>query len=356
MENYQKLLKNKGLSVFYLADENIILAGSTADILAQVQKTLAEPKKSLAKNTLAYLALRKFGNDYDGRLYLNLPAVNNFSGIKENPYASLISGQIQKAGKQISAGIKLNNDKLVILSAKNITGNTSSPLLTQIPGQTELNFNFFNGQKAFAGFLSSLAPDQAEIFNQNLKYLENQLAFDFNKDVLPLFPRQGQFMILPNGKYLLSADFAGQPSAKISKIDDLLKQYLAYLNPSEKIKTMPDKSQITMIIKNPSQISLVKEAVNNKEIKEFTLNGSEFGYILSDDKLILANSIENLRQIANGVNLTELSKLDPCQNLKIADLTIKTNLISQNFPFWNYFDYANAIIPANSANFWLCLD
>jgi len=215
---------------------------------------------------------------------------------------------------------------------------------------SEIKFAFLgkNLRRTFIEILRELDsnPSMSSYFKKAQATNEEIYHFSFEKDIFPFFAGNSFFLVFNresrNGKirdqffrdiweqfvsffsikniprqaeYALVIDKVSD--SLLLKLEDIIKQILAFELPQEQEKILPDQTKVIELVADPSQFSFKEEWNMDKKIrfiKQPSLN-FEFGYSVLDNKVIFSNSVELIKKlqtkypIMKGLKFREETKM-----------------------------------------------
>ncbi len=138
--------------------------------------------------------------------------------------------------------------------------------------------------------------------------LNNNYGLSFEKDLMPLFDNNFEFIILPGKKdktaWAIISEVGNENklSAKMVEIENGLIKYFARLKPREKKIELADGSEGIELLPDVSKFKFVNADFEEFKIRTLVLkdekkNLDSFSYCLFDNKLILASINDSLKEI-----------------------------------------------------------
>ncbi|MFA5188806.1 MAG: hypothetical protein WC460_05590 [Patescibacteria group bacterium] len=353
--NWQAIVSNN-----QVVNKNIFLASNSAKTMQTVKKIISKNQLSLAQNINVQLNLNKFSLDYQGKIYFDFSYLaDNLNNIKDIKTKLLIASLKADNLDNIYLGLKIKENKIFLqpLGFKN-ENQTSQPLMQKIPKNTGLIFNFNNGQKQFQKIYMLLFQTEQNYFNQlkkNKEYLEALYGFNLNNDILALFSNHAEIIADNDNHYILAINLESDLNIteKVNKLENIIKQYVAQQNPINKVKTLPDKTQIIQITKQPQNYNFQTEEINNVPI-HYLIDSHEYAYFIQNNTLFLANSKEKLEKLANSEDLIDYNAFNNCQNNP--ELYIKNELMASYWPNLAKYIASISFLSTENGEFSLCLE
>ncbi|MBD3359118.1 MAG: hypothetical protein GF365_00195 [Candidatus Buchananbacteria bacterium] len=367
LDNKLKLIEQSGLNyaVFNnsVLEKNILIISNSNQLIEQVKKINRQEASSLLADLNVLLNLKKFDLDYLAKSYLNIEWFNNnLTKIPDLPVKLMIASLNADNLNDIYLGWQIIDNKLV-LESQNLKNSTNQQfLLDKVPDNFLYSFSFYQANQQFTDILELLSvidPLVGQRIENNKNYLANIYNFDWQQDVLALFADQAQIIVDQDNNWILGLNLVeiNDREAKILKLEQIIKQYIAYNNPIEREKMLPDYTYITQIIKNPDNLEFQQEKIFNSSLKTIKQANLEFAYYINDQQLFLANSSQIIKNYLLNQNVQiinehcSVNKPDFKQNL-----LVKTNYLSQYWPYFKYFKYLKLNENVDNGQIWLCLE
>ncbi len=367
LDSKLKLIEQSGLKYEVLGnsvlEKNILIVSNSNQVIEQVEKINRQEATSLVSNLNVLLNLKKFDLDYLGKSYLNIEWFNdNLTKIPDLPAKLMIASLNADNVKDLYLGWQIIDNNLV-LESHNLKNSNNQPfLLDKLPDNFLYSFSFYQANRQFADILELLSvidPLVWQKIENNKNYLANIYNFDWQQDILSLFADQAQIIVDQNNNWILALnlDQINDREAKILKLEQIIKEYIAYNNPVEREEILPDYTYITQIVKNPNELEFQQEKIANITLKSIRHGNLDFAYYVNDQQLFLANSssiIKNhlLDQKLQAINQYCLvNKPDFKQNL-----LVKSDYLSRYWPYFKYFEHLKFNENIDNGQIWLCLE
>ncbi len=246
--------------------------------------------------------------------YYNQTLQKKISAAKENIFSSDLNFLLarlsvawleQQGGQQIYFALKKEaggfSFRLLGPDKNSAFGVAKSRLIKFVPPDTLIALVGFDWQQ----LISSLEKTFSEVdpgLNSFKNNYEKLYRFSWEQDLAPLLSGEGELLVVKNAgqknEFILSAAPPNADEPKMSKLENIVKEYLAYHRPTEQKKVLPDKSQVTELIADPSQFNFQNADSENlkiKFIKEDKLNFEFLYSFLNKNRLVFSNSLEKFK-------------------------------------------------------------
>jgi len=341
-------------------EKNILIVSNSQEIIEKVKKVASLQEPSLAQRANVLINLNKFKINYSGKIFLDPEYLyNNLNKINDLKLKLFLLSLKNDNLDQIYLGMKTKENKIIIESPNfTLLNNNGQQLMNKLPKDTVLSYSFNNGQAEFNDILELIKETDIVTFNsiqENLANWQKLYKFDWNQDILALFSQQTQLIIQPENKFIIASNLTNlnDQEEKISKLENIIKEYLANLHPIEKEKTLPDYTKITQIVKDPSLIIFNNKEIQGKKYKYASYQNSEIAYIFLDNNIILTNSSENLENLLVESNLSAFTEISPCFESN-SNLYIKSNILPNFSQYFTDLVIIDRLVESNKI--WLCLE
>ena len=349
LEKYYARFKENNLNYEILTkspyESNLLVISNSVKLIEQVKKIRLQEEPSLAEKVSAMINLKSLSSNYQGKIYLDSQSlINNLAQNKDFKLNLILAAIKAKNPQELYLGLKLDNNKLMV-ETKEASKNEdlNKPLLEKLPLSTGLSLNFSQADQEFEEVLNALSgldPAYYTQISQNIAQSEKIYNYNFKTDLLNLFSGQTQFILNNDNTWILALQLPQNQDnfAEITKIEQILQEYIAYNNPLEKEKMMPDYTYIRQLVKDRENINWQTENVSNFSLKYLEYNNNQFAYYINDENtLILANNKENLSNLINNTNIVANATFSQC-NLANLDESIifNSNLIQDLFNISQY--------------------
>lgn len=366
-----KKLEENHLKYYLIANNNLnqyILAVSDSEqTIEQVKLIHTQQAQSLGDIVSVSLGLEKvkFGNV--GKIYFSPEQLLGYYNRIENPgLKAILLGFRNKDVKDLYLGLDYHDNKLVIKN-QGFKSNTNQYAGSQVL-QDWQGFLFLDEIKpqydAWKDLLNDYEAEFVQEFDFTIEKYENWYNFDFEQDILSLSANNyDTISLFPENKYIISVELPENQDngAKISKLEQIIIEHLAFSNPIEKQVQLEDGSYITEIVKNKENLTWNEENIADISLKSIKLSKMEYAYYLNKyNKLYFANSRQYLVDSINSANNSDLAEQSQCfseikTNLR-QKMICKGNYLSQFIPFLSNFQYIALAEGNNDDDFWLCLE
>jgi len=358
------------LKYFLLANQtlekNILIISNSDKVINNVRNIISYKAESLAKKVNIMLALNKISIDHNARIYLDFSNVpNRLNKIKALPLKLAMYSLASDNQGQLYLGAKFLNDKIIINSPGSVEAGetTSENFITQVPKDTIFSLTFNQGDVSWVKISEKIKEFDLQTYltlEQNLAYWQNIYKFNLRADIFPLLAHQAQLIMTKDKKYILIIE---TPIKDITKIEESIKLYLATINPQREVKSLPDHSTITKIVRKSEDFNFAIRKINDVDL-HYLIDSTEFGYYFQDNKLVLANSIAKLEDLLNKTNLSNINELSNCAmnfDTNMDNLYINNEFMINFSPEIANFSklFKNIEFAANlkeNDKFWLCLE
>ncbi|MFH1226080.1 MAG: DUF3352 domain-containing protein [bacterium] len=300
-----------GLFYSFPNKRQLVIAGSTVALekitgtaevnnlknLATVKRGLARlNRRSLVKGYLAIEELDKY--------YKQKTTPQNWSDFSHLLARLSADFLLRQNNRQIYFSVSSTNDGFNF----KINGLADSPAFKPLAGRRLIKFIPTNTLMVFSGLnwrglIESLEKSfpatgsGLEPFKMNYEKL---YRFDWQKDLVPLLSGPGELIVMknePRNDFIITTELPVVQVEQLDKLKEIVREYLAYRQPTEKAKILPDKSRVTELIADPTKFnwqSAELDGLTINFIKE-TEPGFEFLYTLLGDQLIFSNSLEQFK-------------------------------------------------------------
>jgi hypothetical protein len=336
-------LKKGGLNYTYLENDflnkNILAVSNSPAIIEKAISVRNQEADSLLQRISVTINLEKINWGDAGKLYIDTENFSRHLGQLNELRLKLPLLFLQKEGIDgLYFGIA-RNDQKVILSNFRSDGSSAQSLLNQIPSGYQYSLNFKAGNNILLKalyLLNQIDPDYYRQILKNIEYSQGILNLDWQSDILPFFNDQAQIIAYPGNKYLVAikVDEIANLNQKLSKLEEIISNTFTVEGSREQEKRLVDGTYITQIVRlKTKQFEDLDK--NNQQIRILKNQNIEFGYFLAENKLILANSVDLLRSLAEQNGLVELP------NNKMANLG--TNLAINGQFLNNSLNFANIL-------------
>lgn len=352
-----ELLTNSAL------EKNILIVSNSQGIIEQVKQINRQEAPSLVGQLNVLINLKKFKLDYLAKSYLNIDWFNdNLSKINDLPLKLLIVSAKADNLDNLYLGLKSVNNKLVLETSALKIIDDQSRLLEKVPNNYLASFSFSNAAakiNQLVDLLQAIDPITWQQVQTNKDYFANIYSFEW-QELLDLFANQAQIVVNQDNNWILGLNLAQiqDKEAKIARLEQGIKEYLAYNNPVIREKMLPDYTYIKQIIKNTEDLEFQSEEVANISLKSIKQDNFEFAYYINDNYLFLANSSQIIKDYLENKDLIQINQVCNVNKANFRqNLLIKTDYLSQYYPYFKYFNnlLVNEALSDNQ-QIWLCLE
>lgn len=297
-------------------DHNILLVSNSQSVIDQVKKINTQEADSLIKRINVVVNLKQLSAGYQAKIYLNVKDIlAEMENLNDLPVKLMASSLKEDKVDDLYLGLKIENQSLVIeTDKKQRSMGANSFVLDKLPQDFSYSLAFSKGNQEITRLLANLAaidPTLAAKIAADKQYWQEIYKFNLENDILPLLANQCQIVVDKGNKWALGVNLEGlnEQEAKIAKLEEIIKEYVALNNPLEEEKQLPDNTYITQIVKNP-QASFVTDNISNSSLKSIRVGNDEFAYFIKDNKLFLANSKQILEKLLLDQELVVISNIN----------------------------------------------
>ena len=361
LENYLNLIKQDNLAYEFLINKtlerNILIVSNSEKVIDQVKKVSFQEKPSLAQKVEVVVNLKRLNINYPAKIYFDIDLLSSYlDKIKDIKFKLLLASLKTDNLNDLYLGLKKEENKLVLesLDFDPLNSAKSQLLLEKLPVDFVLSFSFTQGKdklKQIHNLLKQLDPAFYQKIENNKEYFEGIYNFNFENDILDYFDQPAQIVVDQEKNYILVVNLRenndleakiSPEGARLGKIEQIIKEYLAINNPVETTKQLPDYTYITQIVKNTDNFEFQTEEIANLSLKYISQDDLEFVYYINDNRLFLANSRQFIENYLKNINLIEIKQLN-CNNTPNSsqNLIIKGDYIAQ---FNQYFKHINTLV------------
>jgi hypothetical protein len=364
--DFEQVLTDNGLFYEQLIhdriEKNILVISNSAEVIQKVKKINVQELPALADRVDVVLTLKSIPISNQGKMFFDLQALKDNINQTDNLSLKLVLANLDY--RELYLNIKDSDNKIIVKSFKHDI-NKNKQILSEIVPQ-DFIFNLSLNQESIdlANYIEKyqkIDKNTANLINQYVNYYQQLYKFDLQTDILDLFTDQAQFILAQDKKWLIIANLSefDDIKGKISQIEHIIKEDLAYNNPTEKEKQMPDKTYIRQIIKQSDNFEFNSQDIKGIDMYYVQKNSQEYAYFVLDNVLYLANDRQILANILNENNVVSLASNSNCYG----DLpNFSQNLIINSVPAaynWNITKYFQKIFfsqQMNNNEIWLCLE
>lgn len=309
-------LKSLGISEALL-DKHILAIADSSETLAKITATTKD--NNLLKIKIVKKGLGKMDNCYLSKGYLDVSGLDKFYKEADNN----LNVDLPFALMRLSTNFLVNQNQpqLFFYSKKEGTGfsfqviaanqepwleqfKTFPRVIKYLPPDTLMAWSGFNWQSVIES-LKETFNDTDSGLAQSLDNYEKLYRFSWQNDLEPLLNGQGDLVVtLENDPktekqkdFIISASSADDPQA-LARLEETVKEYLAYHLPAEKVRTLPDNSKVTELLTDPSQFEWQAGEDEGQPLSYIKTPNLEFEFVhafLADGLLVFSNSLEKLK-------------------------------------------------------------
>ncbi|MFH1173344.1 MAG: DUF3352 domain-containing protein [bacterium] len=178
-------------------------------------------------------------------------------------------------------------------------------LIKYLPPDTLMAWSGFNWQTILDSLDKTFTQTNSGL-EKHLANYEKLYRFDWQTDLAPLLAGRGDLIVLPESDpktrkqkdFIINVNSPAADSAAVVRLEEIVKEYLAYHLPMEKIRTLPDNSRVTELITSPGQFAWQATSENNLSFSYINTPDLEFEFVhalLPGNSLVFGNSLEKLK-------------------------------------------------------------
>ncbi|MFC1598673.1 hypothetical protein ACFL2U_01520 [Patescibacteria group bacterium] len=343
-------------------EKNILIISNATEVINQVKKINVQEAQSLADRVDVVLNLKSMPISNQGKMFLDLQVLKELINQTENLGLKLALANFNV--REVYLNIKQTENKVIVKSYKHDTNSNKQIISEKVPQDYVYNVSLSQANIDLASFVEKLYKidkNTANFLTQYTNYYQQLYKFDLQADILDLFANQAQFTITQDKDWLIIANLAEITDfeSKISQIDHIIKEHLAYNNPVEIEKQMPDKTYIRQIIKQTNVFEFISQDIKGIDMNYLQKNGEEYAYFVLDEMIYLANNREILTNLLNDQDITSLAENSECyDDLPNFSQNIIVNSLD-NIEKLGIYDYFQRILLSQQEHtneIWLCLE
>jgi len=343
-------------------ERNILIVSNSLEVIKQVKKINVQEAPSLADRVEVVLSLQSIPINYQGKIFIDLQALKEAVNQTNNVNLKLLLANFQQ--KELYLNIKDSDNKIIVKSFKHDTNKNKQIISEKLPADYVVNLILNHTNLNYENYLEKLSKidkNYTNSVNQQIKFYEQLYKFDLQTDILDLLKQQAQFIVMQDNKWLILANLANNNdiTAKIKQIEYIIKEHLAYNNPIEVEKQLPDKTYIRQIIKQSNKLDFEIQDIKGLNLNYLRKNGEEYAYFIIDDVLYLANNRQILINMLNDNQTVSLADISNCYSELpnfSQNLFVNNQNLTDNWLFKPYFDHLLFSQQINNDEIWLCLE
>jgi hypothetical protein len=345
--------------------KNILAISDSTALLDEVASVNAKQKPALSQKIDAVLNLKKYApQNFFGKIYIDGSFISEQAElIKPAQFKLLVKALDAENSQAIFGGIILQPNKLIMQNSNPSSGNSSLTAdSNNWPPNVAYNFvvsNLADRWHEYKEISKQRNSQDFALISDKLEYLQGLYNFNWEQDILPLLSDKAQIISGPNNEYLIAATIKdGNLDSQTANIERLIKTYIANQYPITQTKQMPDNTYITQVVRDKNQYVFNEDMILGLKIQSIWVNNQEFIYIISENRLIIANSREIIINLLNSeqkISVWENSGI--LGNMANFSDYVYFNLSNSNIFINNpFFDKINLWRNYSSGNFMLILE
>lgn len=313
-KNKNDLAVLKALGLPFAQIKNQLVVADSELTLNEI--TGVSEQNNLANRPSVKDGLKKAGDQSLAKGYLSVETLDEF--FKQKNSAALLSADLNLLFLRLSAAwLEQQNSQQIYFSLKKEADGFSfrlsganknaafsvakSRLIKSVPPNTAIALVGFDWQQLMGSLEKTFSEVDPGLNSFKTNY-EKLYRFSWQNDLAPLLSGAGELLVMKEAnqktEFILSATPPNVDEQKISKLEDIVKEYLAYRAPTEQARVLPDKSKVIEQIADPGKFNFQNADPADLKIKFIKEDGLPFEFLyttLNQSQLVFSNSLEKFK-------------------------------------------------------------